>query len=228
MYAIADEGDSGSKREREIEAKASTDCCLQNIKEHADALEAEGHAETPLAAIVKSVFGKGDFATDDELRQWLDDHSVSTSTWGADATKTIGDLRDELDRAESTLHVEEGRVLRCLSVAKVRVLRLGSSDRKQLFEAKQQLPTGGVRVRGVPLSEKMFAGEEPREAALRGVREELATKLADPAGDVQFIGPLHEFVEVKMSPSYPKLVCRYGFPPARVQCSDAAARMTVE
>lgn len=48
-----------------------------------------------------------------------------------------------------------------------------------LTEAKQQLPDGRVRSRGIPLSEKLLPGEDWREAALRAVAEELGSALQE-------------------------------------------------
>lgn len=46
-----------------------------------------------------------------------------------------------------------------------------------LTEAKQQLPDGRTRSRGLPVSEKLLPGEGWREAALRAVAEELGSAL---------------------------------------------------
>jgi hypothetical protein len=48
-----------------------------------------------------------------------------------------------------------------------------------LTEARQWLPDGRERERGLPLSEKLLAGEGWREGAVRAVAEELGSALAD-------------------------------------------------
>jgi len=51
-----------------------------------------------------------------------------------------------------------------------------------LQEAKQQLPDGRVRTRGLPLSEKLLGGESWRGAVERAVQEELGSVLACTGG----------------------------------------------
>eukprot|EP00966_Prymnesium_polylepis_P122011 2820441-Prymnesium_polylepis.1 len=139
-----------------------------------------------------AVKGAGSFASEEALRRWLEQHLVKTGAWGQEGAKPVGKLLNELEQRESILAVAEGRVLRCLSVAKVRVQRPDSDQ--QLIEAKQVLPDGSERIRNTPLSEKMLAGEAPVEAAIRGVREELHSILS-PESEVLPRGQLHETVE---------------------------------
>ncbi len=54
------------------------------------------------------------------MRAWLVAERLAMAGWGKGEAKGVGDLLRELGRSESTLTIEEGRVLRCLRVAKVR------------------------------------------------------------------------------------------------------------
>ena len=140
------------------------------------------------------------------LSDYLSEHGIDISGWGVGAAKRVADLQHELEQSESTLAVEEGRLLRCLRVVKLRMHRPGSSE--YLREAKQTMADGRERVsNNEKPGEKMVADEDPLEAAVRGAREELAERFVQPTG----MRLLHETIEVKPSASYPTLMCRYTF-----------------
>ena len=141
-----------------------------------------------------------------ELRDWLAEHHTSTSEWGQETTKDVVDLLQELAHGDSTLVVEDGRAVRCLRVAKMRIQRPGASE--YLIEAKQTLTNGKERYLGDMPGEKIFAHEAPETAALRGVRAELGDQLMS---EPRLLGVLHETQEVKYSASYPGLRSRYTF-----------------
>ena len=61
--------------------------------------------------------------SDQELAKWLSDNNIDTTAWGEGNAKSVGSLRNEILSKESTLVLEEGRPLRSLRVAKVRVQR---------------------------------------------------------------------------------------------------------
>ena len=145
-------------------------------------------------------------STEASLLQRLSDEGVDTSGWAVQEAKGVGDLLRELQQAESELVVEEGRLLRCLRVAKLRIHRPGSKE--FLRETKQIMADGRERKRNDEKpGEKVLANEDPVAAAVRGAREELAEKFVEPTG----VRLLHETVEVKPSASYPTLMCRYTF-----------------
>ena len=82
----------------------------------------------------------------------------------------------------------------------VSVHRPGSTQ--VLVEAKEIKPDGKEKVRGTPLSEKMFAGEDPVGAAVRGVKEEIGMDcVAEPGVRV--------YSKIDKSASFPTLDGRY-------------------
>ena len=141
-----------------------------------------------------------------QLAEWLKRRGLDVDAWGQGAAKGVGSLLQELVKQESTLDEVAGRVLRCVSVAKLRIMRPGSNQ--FLIEAKQVLPDGRERVRNDVPGEKMYAGEGHAAAALRGASEELCMSVPLDPSDVML---LHETVEVKPSASYPNLMSRYTF-----------------
>ena len=141
--------------------------------------------------------------TEATTRQWLDEHAVPTSLWGAGSAKSVGQLWDEVKQGECTLTYEEGRALRELRVVKLRVLHPASTQ--HLIEQKQTLANGKERIRGDIPGEKLTHGEMAEVGAVRGVQEELGWEVV---GAPRL---LHTTVEVKPSESYPGLMSRYTF-----------------
>ena len=146
------------------------------------------------------------FTSADTLAEWLTARGLNVSEWGSGTAKPVKKLFEEVQQRESELVIENGRVLRCLCVAKMRIHRPDSSQ--FLVEAKQVLADGRERVRGDVPGEKMFAGEDPLEAAVRGCREELGARMTCEPTEIAL---LHKTVEVKPSASYPNLMSRYSF-----------------
>ena len=144
------------------------------------------------------------YDTVDDLRTWLENQGIKTDTWGAGVAKSVASLRKELKNEESTLVLEEGRPLRSLRVARVRVYR-SRDDKRYIWETKQILADGTERMRGMPLSEKLKFDEKPLEAARRGIMEELEGRTGE------IIGTPHETIEMKTTKTYPGLNCRYTF-----------------
>ncbi|HBQ98428.1 MULTISPECIES: hypothetical protein [unclassified Roseofilum] len=87
--------------------------------------------------------------------------------------RTIAQLQQEIQSGESVL--QEG--IRYIQVACVRVTYLPAE--LQLFEAYQILDRGDTRKRDLAgVSEKLKSGEEPIQAAMRGIQEELDLTLS--------------------------------------------------
>jgi hypothetical protein len=142
-----------------------------------------------------------------ELESWLSSHGVDTSQYGRGHAKPLSLLLDEVADGETTLALVGGAPLRHVSVVNVTVRGAGG---RSLVEARQVLPSGAVRPREMPLSEKMLPGEAWRAAVARGVAEELGAVL--PAGHVLTLEEetYREEVEEKESQSYPGLRSRVG------------------
>ena len=71
-------------------------------------------------------WGPGAFPNAAALEKALRDHKVDVAAWERDGAKGVAQLFTELENRESELHVESGRVTRCLRVVKVRALPIPS------------------------------------------------------------------------------------------------------
>jgi hypothetical protein len=145
-----------------------------------------------------------------ELRDLLTSRGVDVSRWGTGNAKTCASLLEEVTSNETTLRLDDtnNTVTRELHVIQVAVRDSRHSDRV-LVEASQILPDGRERRREVLLAEKMIAGEQWQDAAVRGIAEELGSIL----GDVLYARLKEETHSVRTaahaSPSYPGLSTHY-------------------
>jgi hypothetical protein len=143
--------------------------------------------------------------TEVELERWLGARGVDCSAWGKlPGSKPVALLLEEVAEGESLLTTgsPNSTTLRAVSVVNVRVL---SGDGRFLVEAKQLLPSGAERLRNMVLSEKMLPGEDWKEAARRGILEELGPVLPEHR-DISLHESTYECVEErKISQSYPGL-----------------------
>lgn len=144
--------------------------------------------------------------TPEALAEWLECHGTSTAAYGTGNAKRIEDLLHEIVNRECSLKLEDGRPVRRLSVIN---LFVRNRNEQVLIEERQVLPDGRERQRGLPLSEKMYADEDWRTAALRAVVEELGSALP-PEPQVYLIEETHEeVVTASVSMSYPGLTSEY-------------------
>ena len=137
-----------------------------------------------------------------ELTSWLASNGIDVARYGTGASKPISFLLQEILEGESVLTVAAGAARRRVSVVNV-ILRNASGQ--ALYEAQQILPTGVVRPRGLPLSEKMLPGEAWREAVVRGIAEELGPAVPPGAEVVIDEATYRKEEEQKESQSYPGL-----------------------
>lgn len=105
---------------------------------------------------------------------------------------------------ECTLTARDSAALRTVQVLSLLVT---NSRQQVLYEDRQVLPDGRVRVRDLPLSEKLVGSELWRDAVTRAVREELGSILpAADQGRVQVLDATYQrSEEVSASMSYPGL-----------------------
>ncbi|GKV50781.1 hypothetical protein SLEP1_g57476 [Rubroshorea leprosula] len=105
---------------------------------------------------------------------------------------------------------DSSRPLRTVNVVTVRII---GKDNRVLVESRQELSDGSVRDRFRPLSEKVKPGENPEEAAIRAVKEELGSIIGGGFGDggvVKIVpGSYQKKVEERNSVSYPGLPACY-------------------
>ena len=141
------------------------------------------------------------------LRAQLEGAGISTSEWGKGEAKTLRHLVQELQEGECSLIADEqGALTRTVVVGGANVLYTSSEGQLfQLIEEKQVFNDGRERKRdlGSAVSEKMKPGEDPTQAMVRGIREELGI-----SGDISISYEGHSEKTI-LSPSYPGLLSRY-------------------
>jgi hypothetical protein len=136
----------------------------------------------------------------------LEGAGISTADWGRGKAKTIRHLAQEIECGECKLLNFEGTLTRIVIVAGADIFYAPpNGQRYQLIEEKQVFADGRERRRNLAqaVSEKLRPDEDPREAMIRGLREELGI-----SGDV-VISYQGESTRTLPSPSYPGLASRY-------------------
>ena len=140
------------------------------------------------------------FQAFNELLTWLDEKKIVTSSWGRGDTKRVDDLWRELCSGE--IKLQDDPPLRLVNVVEI----ITYQDRQYLIEAIQEFGNGKQRRRNQPPSEKIKAGENYLEAAVRCLYEELNL----PAENIFFLPNLYRSKQqVRDSLSYPGLQTRY-------------------
>ena len=143
-----------------------------------------------------------DFSRIELLESWLQRQQVSVAEWGRGSSKSVAALWAELLSGESQL--EEDPPRRIVSVVQMLIRRA----ELVLVEAGQELEGGRQRRRWQLPSEKMHPGEQPGQAALRGLQEELRVA----AEAVSIVpGSLESWQWERDSISYPGLRTCYRF-----------------
>lgn len=142
------------------------------------------------------------FSTIDELRSWLLDKQINTSTWGASGSKTIQNLWRELKSGDAG--IQSKPPLRIVEVVQIYIRR----GNLILLETIQELADGQRRFRNQPPAEKIKPNEHYLEAAARGLFEELGIL----AENIDFKEETHQVrTIITESPSYPGLLTKYTF-----------------
>lgn len=136
---------------------------------------------------------------------------ISTDNWtGKKGTKTVEELFAEIETGETELMIdEEGELLRLVHVVNVDITYFDSQTKKlyRLREDRQVSKTDGNVKRRVGIqgsvAEKMKIGENPRDTALRGMKEELGLIYEFDMGAEKVIEETHS------SKTYPGLNSKY-------------------
>lgn len=115
-------------------------------------------------------------ASFDDLKKVLLESGVSIEEWGEGSAKTVNHLFDEIIEGETILIREGEELIRKVAVARATVVHtLPSGEKLSLVERRQVFSDGRTRERPREhaVAEKMKYGENPDEAMLRGICEEL-------------------------------------------------------
>lgn len=141
-----------------------------------------------------------------ELRKKLEQAGVDISVWGKGEAKTLESLYQELEKGESVLQVVDGKLELIRYVVSANVYYFTKEGSKlHLQEDKQVFKDGRIRHRryAQPIAEKMKPDEDPRNAMIRCLQEELGLK-----GDFN-LKQIDSYQNKTASQSYPGLESQY-------------------
>lgn len=141
------------------------------------------------------------------LEQQLQEAGIDVSRWGWGEAKTLEHLQKEIENGETILVIgEKGELLRMVVVCGADIYYVSPDGKRyRLKEEKQVFKDGRERKRdlGQAVSEKMKPDEDPRDAMIRGIREELGIQ-----GDISLVQTGTD-EQLLSSPSYPGLQSQY-------------------
>lgn len=100
----------------------------------------------------------------------LNRFNIDTSLWGIGDAKSINNLFTELEKNDCILVNLNGILHRVVSALSVLIIR----DNLVLMEKEQILPDNRIRIRNLPLAEKITLDETPIDPNIRAINEELA------------------------------------------------------
>jgi len=141
------------------------------------------------------------------LREKLESAGIDTSGWGKGKAKTLSHLQKEIENGETILVIgKTGEILRQVTLGGADIYYKSPGGKKyRLKEDRQVFKEGRERRRdlGQAVSEKMKPDENPREAMIRGIREELGI-----GGEINLTESGTDG-KTLISSSYPGLVSKY-------------------
>ena len=140
----------------------------------------------------------------DKLKSKLGCFGIDTSIWGTSGYKTLDHLMKEIECGEAVLGLSpDSELIRISEVVAATIFyRHTDGSEYRLKELKQIFEDGRERVRpsaGQSVFEKMKFGENPSEAMLRGISEELGI------GEVETLNYIDKIENLADSKSYPGL-----------------------
>jgi len=139
----------------------------------------------------------------EELERILHESGVSTEGWGTEEAKTIELLLEEVNSGETILEKVGGVLIRKTRVARSRIYYLEGDDAVHRLSEDRQVFKSDGRTRSKKfeqaVGEKIRINEDPDEAMIRGIHEELAID-----GEIDF-RPKGIHFEKGPSYSYPGL-----------------------
>lgn len=111
-----------------------------------------------------------------DLVNLLKKYDIPCDMWGTGKSKTIEHLLDELENKECSLEEEGDSLTRYIEFVGIKIYYVDKNEQRWfLKEERQEFVDGRIRRRNIPnsVSEKMKFGENPKFAAVRGIKEEL-------------------------------------------------------
>jgi hypothetical protein len=147
----------------------------------------------------------GSQLTKSELQELLVINKIPLSEWGTGEAKTVSDLYSEIRHGESTLLIENEKLVREVGIVKIDIFYKDTLGTYKLAEDYQEFYDGRKRTikHDCPVGEKMKPNETPIQAFTRALKEELC--ITQP---IQGRATKARII-TKVSRSYPGLTSRY-------------------
>lgn len=143
-----------------------------------------------------------------QLESLLLDHGIPLELWGKGQAKTVASLKKEIEKAESSMWVDDdGNLHRDVRVLWVDVIHQALDGSVYVLrEDRQEFKDGRKRERTLPgsLGEKLELHEDPHDAVARALLEEIGV---DEFAAHYVIG---EDESIHAPPTYPGLVSKYS------------------
>lgn len=144
-----------------------------------------------------------------KLKQQLQNAGIDVSQWGIGKAKTLQHFLKEIEDGETILIKNiDGKLLRKVIVGNANIYYTSPEGKKFILkEEKQIFKDGRERIRNLDesIAEKIKATENPEDAMVRGIQEELGIE-----SEIN-LKKDNTKEELLMSPSYPGLQSQYIF-----------------
>lgn len=141
----------------------------------------------------------------DDLIFRLKKAGIDVSSWGTGEYKTFEHLLNEIESQETKLSIDvNGELVRTIEVVGAAIYYISNDGKKYYLKEEKQIFIDGRERRrpmtkGRSVFEKMKPNEIPKEAIIRGIREELGIK-----GDID-LRQTDTYNKIENSESYPGL-----------------------
>ena len=115
----------------------------------------------------------------DELISLLEEFNIPLQKWGTEGYKTINHLWNELLDKECVLSEKDGKLIRDVEFVGAKIIYKKDGVNYRLWEDRAVFNDGRIRIRQIPhsMAEKFKSGENPKDALIRGLEEELGIEI---------------------------------------------------
>ena len=116
-----------------------------------------------------------DITSLEQLKSVLEEYGVDLSIWGTEGYKTVEHLWNEIEEGECIIYGVDGVLKREVNFVGAKILYIKDGVKYHLYEEKSLFKDGRERIRDIwySMAEKFKFGEDPKEALVRGMEEEL-------------------------------------------------------
>jgi len=116
----------------------------------------------------------------EELESLLNEYKIPLNKWGTSGFKTVKHLWNEILEEECVLSEVNGKLHRNVDFVGARIIYKRDGILYRIWEDRAIFKDGRIRVRQIKhsMAEKFKSGEDPIDALIRGMKEELGIELS--------------------------------------------------